>query len=149
MLSVIRTNSNNGDFISLVELLDADLARRDGEDHPFYAQFNRIDSIQHVVVAYDDGQPIACGAIKHLAPAAAEVKRMYVSPSARKKGIATIVLSELEKWAREMGYSQCVLETGKKQPEAICLYEKNGYIVIPNYGQYAGVTNSVCFQKNL
>jgi GNAT superfamily N-acetyltransferase len=149
MASVIRTDSHNGDFISLVELLDADLAGRDGEDHPFYAQFNRIDNIKHVVVAYDDGQPVGCGTIKHFTVAVMEVKRMYVSPAARKKGIATLVLSELEKWAHEMGYSKCVLETGKKQPEAIGLYEKNGYIIIPNYGQYAGVTNSVCFEKNL
>ena len=64
-------------------------------------------------------------------------------------GIASIVLTELEKWAREMGIKKCILETGKKQPEAISLYQKNGYAVIPNFGQYEDVENSVCFEKLL
>jgi putative acetyltransferase len=59
------------------------------------------------------------------------------------------VLSELESWAAELGYPKCVLETGKRQPEAIALYEKQGYQRIPNYGQYIGVENSVCFEKVL
>lgn len=149
MVSVIRTDSDNPDFIALVKLLDADLAWRDGDDHSFYAQFNKIDSIKHVVVAYDDARPVACGAIKQFDLGIMEVKRMYVSPDARKRGIATTVLSELETWAREIGCSSCVLETGHKQPEAIGLYRKNGYHTIPNYGQYAGVDNSICFSKQL
>ncbi len=51
------------------------------------------------------------------------------------------------KWASELGYTSCVLETGKRQPEAIALYTKNGYKIIPNYEQYEGVENSVCFRK--
>jgi GNAT superfamily N-acetyltransferase len=76
-----------------------------------------------------------------------EVKRMYVLPNNRGKGIATTLLWELEKWALELGYMKCVLETGKRQPEAISLYEKSGYQRIPNYGQYKGVENSICFEK--
>ncbi len=56
-------------------------------------------------------------------------------------------LAELEKWAAELGYNKCVLETGKKQPEAIALYKRSGYKIIPNYGQYIGIENSVCFEK--
>ena len=67
----------------------------------------------------------------------------------RGEGIATIILKELEVWAAELHYEKCRLETGKKQPEAIELYKKNGYKVIPNYGQYEGVENSVCFEKSL
>ena len=78
-----------------------------------------------------------------------EVKRMYTLPDFRGKGIATIVLQELEKWAKELRMEKCMLETGKRQPEAIALYTKNGYRLIPNYGQYAGVENSVCFEKLL
>jgi GNAT superfamily N-acetyltransferase len=74
---------------------------------------------------------------------------MYVTPVSRKKGIATAILSELEKWARELTYAKCILETGKKQPEAIEPYKKNGYRVIPNYGQYAEAENSVCFEKQM
>ena len=149
MLIVIRTNSDNTDFISLVKLLDAELTERDGEDHPFYAQYNKIDKIKYVIVAYENDKPVSCGAIKEYTPDTMEVKRMYTLPESRGKGIATKVLMELEKWAKELGYVKCILETGKKQPEAIALYKKNGYKLIPNYGQYAGVDNSVCFEKEM
>lgn len=149
MITLLRTNSDHPDFISLVRLLDADLARRDGEEHSFYAQFNAIAKLKHVVVAYENARAVGCGAIKEQAPGTMEVKRMYVLPESRKSGIATLVLTELERWANELGYQTCVLETGKRQPEAIGLYKKNGYQIIPNYGQYIGVENSVCFAKQL
>jgi putative acetyltransferase len=149
MISLKRTGSADADFIEMVARLDADLAIRDGNDHSFYSQFNSIASIKHVVVAYDDGNPVGCGAIKEFAPDAMEIKRMYVSPTVRKKGIATKIILELENWAGELSFSKCILETGLKQPEAIALYEKNGYKRIPNYGQYAGVANSLCFEKRL
>lgn len=149
MIILRRTDSDDPDFKALVKLLDADLAERDGADHGFYAQFNKIDKIRHAVVCYENDQPVGCGAIKAFSEEAMEVKRMYVSPDGRKKGIATRVLTELETWASELGYAQCVLETGKRQPEAIALYEKNGYQRTENYGQYVGVENSVCFAKVL
>jgi putative acetyltransferase len=149
MLNIRRTTSADPDFVALVRLLDADLAIRDGADHAFYSQFNKIDKINYVLIAYDDDVPVACGAIKEYSPVAMEVKRMFTSPEHRGKGAAMEVLTELESWAREMSYSACVLETGNKQPEAIALYHKAGYKVIPNYGQYAGIENSVCFEKKL
>jgi len=148
-ITIIRTDSTNPDFIELVKHLDADLAVRDGDEHAFYHQFNKIDMIKHVVVLYDDTVPLSCGAIKESMPGSMEVKRMYTVPSARGKGLAAKVLAALEIWAAELGYPKCVLETGKKQPEAIALYTKCGYKVIPNYGQYIGVENSVCFEKKL
>lgn len=149
MITIIRTNSENSDFRLLVAELDKDLSIRDGEDHAFFAQFNKIDSLNEVVVAYLVHQPVGCGAIKYYADGAMEVKRMYVPPKFRGKGIASLVLTELEQWSRELGFSRCVLETGKKQPEAIRLYKKNNYSVIPNYGQYEGIDSSICFEKNL
>lgn len=149
MTRFIRTNSDNSDFISLVRLLDKELAERDGSDHAFYAQFNKIDALKQVIVAYDDQEPVGCGAIKEIASGVAEVKRMFTLPNHRGTGIAAGVLQELESWARELGLERCVLETGLKQPEAIALYTKCGYMRIPNYGQYAGVSNSVCFEKIL
>jgi GNAT superfamily N-acetyltransferase len=149
MIKLLRTDSGNPDFIELVKQLDADLAERNGQDHSFYSQFNKIDMIRHAVVAYEDEKPIACGAIKEFAPQIMEVKRMYTLPAHRGKGIAGKVLKELETWAAELSYIKCVLETGKKQPEAIQLYQKSGYHIIPNYGQYAGIENSVCFEKQV
>jgi GNAT superfamily N-acetyltransferase len=148
-MTIIRTNSENTDFIGLVKLLDADLAIRDGKDHSFYAQYNKIDKIKYVVVGYEDNKPVACGAIKDFAPQVMEVKRMYTLPEYRGKGIAQKLLTELEIWAKELSYTKCILETGKKQPEAIQLYKKSGYTITPNYGQYIGIENSVCFEKEL
>ena len=149
MITIIRTASTNQDFIELVNHLNADLAARDGAEHAFYAPHNTIDKIRYVVIAYADGQAVGCGAIKEYTSETAEVKRMYTKPDERGKGIASQVLVELEEWASEMGYEKCILETGKRQPEAIGLYKKSGYKSIPNYGPYEGVENSVCFEKAL
>lgn len=149
MIKTIRTDSGNQHFVELVRLLDADLAKRDGNDHSFYSQFNKIDKINHVVVVYENDKPVGCGAIKEFSPIAMEVKRMYTLPECRGKGIASKVLLELEKWAREMSCEKCILETGANNPKAIELYKKNWYEMIPNYGPYAGVENSVCFEKEI
>ncbi|MCO6175653.1 GNAT family N-acetyltransferase [Flavobacterium sp. NRK F10] len=149
MYTIKRTDSDDLDFQSLVQLLDADLAIRDGEDHSFYAQFNKIDSIRHVVVIFEKDVAIGCGAIKKYGDNTAEVKRMFVLPEKRGKGAAGMILKELEQWAKELHYTKCILETGKKQPEAIALYAKHAYRQIPNYGQYVDVTDSVCFEKEL
>ena len=149
MIKFIRTNSEHIDFINLVKLLDTDLAKRDGDDHSFYDQFNKLDNIKHTLVLYINNKPVACGAIKQFESDCMEVKRMYTLPEQRGQGLATKTLKELENWAKELGFIRCVLETGKKQPEAIKLYKKSGYNVIPNYGQYIGIENSVCFEKQL
>lgn len=149
MTNLIRTNSDNSDFRQLVVLLDQDLQIRDGAEHSFYAQFNKIDKIRHVVVAYEDGAAVGCGAIKEYAAGAAEIKRMFVRTERRGRGIAKSILSELETWASELDFSECVLETGLKQPEAIALYRKSGYETMTNYGQYIGVANSVCMKKSI
>jgi len=149
MHRTVRTNSEHQDFIDLVKLLDDDLALRDGEDHAFYNQFNSIDALKHAIVLYENDHPIACGAIKEVDHSVVEVKRMYTLPKFRGKGLATKLLKELETWAQEMNYQKCILETGKRQPEAIQLYLKNNYHIIPNYGQYEGIENSVCFEKVL
>ncbi len=146
---LIRTDSGNSDFIALVRRLDEDLVVRDGAEHSFYAQFNTLQEIKNVVVAYENGIPVSCGAFKEFSPNCAEVKRMYTLPESRGKGIAALVLAQLELWGKELSYISFVLETGKKQPEAVRLYEKSGYHFISNYGQYIGIENSVCFEKQL
>ena len=147
MIQITQTDSSNPDFQSLVQLLDADLAFRDGEDHAFYAQFNKSNQLKHVIVLYQDNVAIACGAIREWAEGVMEIKRMFVQPTYRRLGFAKKVVSNLESWSEQLGYHTCVLETGKNQPEAIQLYQKIGYTIIPNYGQYIGVENSVCMQK--
>ena len=148
-MNIVRTNSTNQDFINLVKLLDQELAIVDGDDHAFYHQFNNIDVLKHTIVLYENNIPVGCGAIKEYDETSAEVKRMYTLPETRGKGIATKVLFELEKWAKELNYKYTILETGKRQVEAINLYKKTGYQIISNYGQYEGIENSVCFRKEL
>jgi putative acetyltransferase len=149
MIQLTRTDSNNPDFIVLVAQLDAFLAEIDGEEHLFYNQLNKSGNIKYALVAYENGEPVACGAIREFGASSMEVKRMYTLPTSRGKGIAKKILNELENWASELGYSKCILETGKRQPEAIQLYTKSGYRSIPNYGKYADVYNSVCFEKTI
>lgn len=149
MYRILRTDYTNADFQQLVNMLDKDLAQRDGEEHSFYAQFNKISGILHAIVLYRDDEPAGCGALREFDTETMEVKRMYVTPQKRGQGVASIVLKKLEAWAKEMNYKKCVLETGLRQPEAIRLYEKNNYRRIPNYGQYRQTENSVCFEKEL
>lgn len=144
-----KTNSDDPDFQLLVVLLDRELKVRDGEDHDFYHQFNQTTGLREVIVAYADETPVGCGAFKPWDENTAEVKRMFVQPDYRGKGIAYQVLTALEAWAASTGYKNCILETGKNQPEAIALYTKAGYHLIPNYGQYAGIENSVCMLKSI
>ncbi len=147
MIRLIRTSSDDENFILLVKQLDKYLAKINGEQHGFYDQFNKVDKIKNIVLVYENGQPVGCGGIKQYDNELMEIKRMYTLPEKRGKGIATLLLNELEKWAAELSFKKCILETGKQLTDAISLYEKNGYKLIPNYGQYAGVENSVCFEK--
>jgi putative acetyltransferase len=149
MLSLIKTNSDSSDFRSLVVLLDADLQERYGEQQSFFSQFNKLDHIHHVIVAYENNQPIGCGAFKEYELGVAEIKRMFIKQQHRGKGIAGQILAALEQWAKQEGFKSCILETAIKQPEAIRVYEREGYKRIPNYGQYIGVEISICMKKDI
>jgi len=149
MQKTLRTTSENPDFQNLVKQLDKYLAVMDGDEHGFYDQFNKIDLLKNCVVIFDNNEAVACGAIKELDSKSMEVKRMFTLPEQRGKGLASAILKELEVWTKELGYEKTVLETGKRQTEAVALYQKCGYKIIPNYGQYIGIENSVCFEKEL
>lgn len=149
MIRLIRTTSENADFQNLVGLLDAELRIRDGEEHGFFAQFNKIDGLRGVVVAFLNNNAVGCGAVKAYSEQTAEIKRMFVKEEQRGRGIGGKILTELEIRAKELGFAECILETGFKQPEAIALYQRSGYEIIPNYGQYAAVESSVCMKKSL
>lgn len=149
MINCIRTNSKNTDFVNLVKQLDAYLKITDGDEHDYYNQFNNIDVLQHVIVLYINDVAVGCGAIKKFDDVSMEVKRMFVSKEFRGKELAQKILKELEVWAIELGYKNCILETGKRQVEAVKFYHKCNYKIIQNYGQYKEMKNSVCFEKLL
>ncbi len=149
MIRLIRTTSANKDFIDLVKVLDAYLKITDGDEHEFYNQFNSIEALKNVVVAYDNDTPIGCGAFKPYDKTTVEIKRMFVSPSNRVNGVGKLILKNLEDWSKLMGYISCVLETGKRQIEAVNFYKKCGYTEISKYGQYKDMENSLCFKKDI
>ena len=149
MITVTRTTSNNPDFEKLVIELDAVLAILDGEDHAFYAQFNKSSALKNAVIAYENESAVGIGAYKEYDSETVEMKRMYTLPEYRGKGIASKILSELELWAKEENYKIAILETGFLQTDAISLYKKLGYVITENYGQYIGVENSVCMKKKM
>ncbi|ADF50620.1 Predicted acetyltransferase [Zunongwangia profunda SM-A87] len=149
MIEIKRTSSSETDFQHLVSELDGELSKRNGETNEFFAQYNKIDQIKHVIIATIDDKPVGCGAMKAYDSDTMEIKRMFVPIEMRGKGIAVHILKNLEKWAKEMNYSKCILETGNKMLEAIRLYEKSNYKVVPNYGQYNGIEDSICFKKHL
>lgn len=149
MINLIRTNSSNTDFISLVKALDAYLKITDGDEHAFYNQYNSISQLNNVVIAYQNNEAVACGAFKPFETNSVEIKRMYTNPKFRQQGIAKQILNALETWAKELNYQYCILETGKRQKEAVAFYKANGYQKIPNYGQYTKMDNSLCFKKEI
>lgn len=149
MIRIEKTNPQHPDFIRLITALDGDLAIRDGDEKYFHAQYNKTDNIKHAILVFEGDNAVGCGALRHFDNSTIEIKRMFVSPESRGKGIATIILNALEDWARSLGYTHAVLETGNKYPEAIALYTKNGFQRIPNYGQYETVISSRCFRKGL
>ena len=147
MKKIIRTGSKNADFSRLISELDAYLKITDGDDHDFYNQFNTLEKINNVVIAYQDGSAIGCGAFRAFDLNTVEVKRMYVKKEHRGTKIASSILNSLEDWASEKGFIKCILETGNNQVAAINFYKKSGYKSIPNYGQYAQMDDSNCFEK--
>ncbi len=149
MISMVRSSSSSKDFIDLTNQLDVDLNERNGSMQSSYNQFNIIQSLDTVIIAYLDETPVGCGCFKKYDTDCIEIKRMFVKPENRGMGISKKILNELEKWAAEIGYSKAILETGRNQTEAIGLYEKSGYLRIANYGQYIGMSNSICFGKDL
>lgn len=149
MTKFVRTTSENADFRNLINALDEDLYRRNGEAQLQYRQYNQVDLINHVVLIYIEDKPVGCGCFKRFDDHTVEMKRMFVFPEMRGKQLAAQMLQELEKWAVEEGNTGAVLETGHRQLEAIRLYTVAGYSLIENYGQYVGMEESICYRKEL
>lgn len=142
-----KTDSKNTDFQELVQKLNAHFVVLNGEMDSFFAQFNKIDAIKHVILAYENDTPVGCGAIRTYSDTQIEIKRMYVLPEKRGQSIAAQILTHLENWASELGYTETILETLKTEENVVRLYAKCGYQIIPNYGQYVDSEMSVCMRK--
>ncbi|MBO9600148.1 MAG: GNAT family N-acetyltransferase [Cohnella sp.] len=150
MVQLRRVSPDHEDFQHLIELLDQDLWNRYPETQQFFAPYNRIKLDANAVVAYDEETPVGCGCYRATEDGrVVEIKRMFVKPEVRGKGIAIEVLAALEQWAIEEGKRRAILETGTNQPEAIALYKKLGYEPIDRYEPYVDSEESVCMGKDL
>lgn len=147
MINYKRTNSSNPHFQELIRQLDADLTVTNGDEQAKFAEFNRVDKVNWVIIAYQKNQPIGCGGFK-MNGDRAEIKRMFVHRNCRGQKIGEQILKELENWASEEGVSGTLLETGTNQHEAQNLYKKLGYRIIPNYGPYVNFSDSICMAKD-
>ncbi len=133
----------------LVADLCAELSRRYHRPPSPYTMDEAADPRAGFVVARLDGTPVGCGALRRIDDGTVEIKRMYIAPVARRRGIARCILTELERLAAAHGYARIILETGTRQPEALALYETSGYWRTANYGRYVGNPEAVCFEKRL
>jgi GNAT superfamily N-acetyltransferase len=149
MIEVVRTNSEDKRFKTLITELDNDLMSRYSND-PYKFDINiHLDYINTAVIAQLTNITVGCGCFKEIDDHTVEIKRMYVNPYFRGFGVASMVINSLTNWAKELFYDNAVLETGINQPEAIKLYEKNGFQKIPPFEPYIGIANSICMGKKL
>lgn len=144
-----RTGSDNTDFQLLVSRLDHELWQELKEDQATYDQYNKVPDLKTVLLVYAGEQPVACGCFKEYDAETVEIKRMFVEKAFRGRGLSRNVLQHLEQWAMEQGFRYAVLETSIHFATARRLYEKSGYIIIPNYPPYSGLPESVCMKKKL
>jgi GNAT superfamily N-acetyltransferase len=149
MIKIVRTAGNDERFTTLTAQLDKDLWERYPGSQQEYDKHNKIHKDVKAVIAIENDNPVGCGAFRELENREVEIKRMFVQPDYRGRGISKLILQELEKWAKERSYINAKLETGDKQPEAISLYQKAGYIRIANYEPYTHMPESICMQKPL
>lgn len=146
-----RTDGKNKDFIENCIFLDMDLDRRVGKEvqRDKYNKYNQLDEIREAIVVYEDNKPIGGGAIRRYNDEDIELKRVFVHPECQGRGIGTKLVSLLVEWATELGYKRIILETGNILSEACAVYKKLGFQVIPNYGPYVNMPESVCMAKDL
>jgi GNAT superfamily N-acetyltransferase len=137
------------DATELIAELDADLAVRYGsDDDPVLAHPEEFE-LPHgrFFVVTEDDVPLGCAGIRRIAPGTAELKRMYVRPAARGRGLARLLLATCERAAADLGYDELWLETGDAQPEAVALYLSAGYAPVPSFGQYQHSPRSITLGK--
>lgn len=148
-MEFVRTTGKNEDFIENCRLLDLDLDRRVGRKikREKYQKFNQLDEIKEAIVVYDEDKPIGGGAIRKYDDETVELKRVFVHNENQGQGIGSRLVSLLMEWAAELGYRWMILETGELLSESCAVYRKLGFEVIPNYGPYANMPESLCMGR--
>ncbi|MCS5716810.1 GNAT family N-acetyltransferase [Herbiconiux sp. CPCC 205763] len=148
--SISREPFDGPDSVALRQEQRDELDARYGRDDHEPGDPPTADSVPVFLVARNEaGVAIGCGGLRPLAGGGAEIKRMYVVPSARGTGVSTAILRAIEDEARALGVERLLLETGTAQPDAIRFYEREGYVRVPNFGVYEGSEISVCYARTL
>ena len=154
-IEIRRIDLTSAVAAQLIAALNAELEGRyteEGANHFRLDADEVADGRGAFLVAYDGTRPVGCGAVRRIEPHVAEIKRMYVAPAARGRGVGRLVLQELETIARQLGAIRIVLETGPRQPEALALYRRAGFVEVPLFGDYLHSPHpelSVCMEKQL
>ena len=150
-MEFIRTDGKNEDFIENCRLLDIDLDRRVGTEikRDKYTKYNQLDEITEAIVVYKGNRVIGGGAIRRYNDEDVELKRVFVHTEYQGQGIGSKLVSLLIEWAIELGYKRMILETGELLAESCAVYRKLGFKVIPNYGPYVNMPESLCMAKEL
>ena len=150
-MDYVRTDGKNEDFIENCRLLDMDLDRRVGRQikREKYQKFNQLDEIREAIVVYDHGRAVGGGAIRRYDDENIELKRVFVHNEYQGQGIGSTLVSLLIEWAAELGYRRMILETGELLAESCAVYKKLGFAVIPNYGPYADMPESLCMAREI
>ena len=147
--TLLLCDKDDSDFIRLTEELDKELHKMYGADQARYDALNALDGIENAVVAYLDQAPVGCGGFKEYAPGVAELKRVFVQPGCRRRGISRQIVQMLHFMAKSLGYRKMILSTGNLQQDAMALYESMGYHPIDGYGEYRGDKIARCYEIEL
>ena len=151
-IEIRRADIGSSAVNELITSLNAELKRQYPEEGATHFRLDPEEVAEGrgaFLVAYAGGKPIGCGAVRKIDSETAEIKRMYVIPEVRGKGISKRILSALEQEARQLGVRRMVLETGDRQIEAMALYTRAGFARIPLFGEYLNSPLSVCMAKNI
>ena len=147
----VRSDGTSTDFIENCRLLDIDLDRRVGKKikRDKFKKHNLLDEINEAIVVYSDNICVGAGALRKWETDIVELKRIFIQNDSQGKGIGTELVKKLLEWAKELGYSQVLLETAELLPESCHIYKKLGFEIIQNYGPYINIPESLCMWKEL
>jgi len=148
-VSVTSVQCDDEEFLSLVKQLTEMLVELNGEKNAYYAPLNDPSSLTAAVVVYVDGKAAGCGGFRPVDVNTIEIKRMFVLPEYRGMGLGRSILAKIIDDATQAGYAKAILETSKRLTAANQLYERSGFTVIPNYGPYIGMEDSICMSMLL
>lgn len=146
-LTIEPASLADADARRLTDRLDAELSERYPDPADNHLEVNGEPGV--FLIVRIAGEPVGCGALRRIGAGTGEIKRMYVAPATRGYGIGRRLLAELERYARHLGLTRLVLETGERQPEAIALYEHARFARIDPFGDYVNSPASVCMGKDL